>query len=694
MENQNKFFIDASSDEHLATIREDADRIKRAAIENEEEFSDYEDEERRAKKGKPKKHSKRIYSPFLRSLIAKYSPDHTCNEEADTTCLLQYVKDFIPQYGAKYTDLKLFKEQLIRIEKVVSHLVNTNYVRNYFTEYTGAFRAYLVPKGEKFYKPWLDLVSEHLHGEKKRVLVYLKQQDASRLAKLQDGFQENWADADHAVRELFRYAEEGKDKKYGAATILALELCVGSRKTAFLDPNVKFYTWDEWKTTHSSENRNELGLQEIGTNELSLELKDLSDNKFTSSVIVQVGILKDAKNKIQKHMAEEDRDDPRFIVKPCLIYTAEYLVTKIRAFREKYNITRETFTTRKKVGNSWGTRLFHPLLETYFKNSYEKAKSKGWQIGSHHMRRIYVMATIHFFKDSAEMASGKVLAQSVWMALVLGHMGSVATTISYSNCKLIFTPPHEVFQSPPLELIKQLAQQVFDMQETIDKLQKQANEAAKLQEQVDDLTQRVAASEATSHVTFVLKDKSVVTVEKNKKHNYKDEQDKLNTMQKSADLLTQHKVPVNVTNLGKMGFGRGLVTEFFKSKNQAQDEPLEEVKEQKQEQAQAQVSSNIPPPHQEEQIPEQKQAKRQKTQHKANKEPRTYSGKGYHKLRPNEKIISEKEGSTAEANHIRKVRDKKKYGEQVFEEGDCEGQIVKDVPLAPKVTRDLIECDD
>lgn len=66
------------------------------------------------------------------------------------------------------------------------------------------------------------------------------------------------------------------------------------------------------------------------------------------------------------------------------------------------------------------------------------------------------------------------------------------------------------------------------------------------------------------------------------------------------------------------------------------------MKEQKQEQPQAQVPPNVPPPHQEEQIPEQKQAKRQKTQHKANKEPRTYSGKGYHKLRPNEKIISEK----------------------------------------------------
>lgn len=91
------------------------------------------------------------------------------------------------------------------------------------------------------------------------------------------------------------------------------------------------------------------------------------------------------------------------------------------------------------------------------------------------------------------------------------------------------------------------------MQEQIDKLQKQANEAAKLQEQVDDLTQRVAASEATSHVTFTLRDKSVVTIEKNKKHNYKDEGDKLDTMQKSADLLTQHKVPVNVTNMRKMG---------------------------------------------------------------------------------------------------------------------------------------------
>jgi len=605
------------------------------------------DEEEEEIKKKPKRKPTRIYSKHLRDLITKHSPEHTCEKtEAETSCFLRYVTEHIPLFGNRYTDQKLFATQLEQLAQIIQHLIPTTaYVRGYFVDFTNAFRDFLIPKKVDFYKPYTDLIKEHLHAERGRVLAIIKHNDERRMVRLQNGFTEDWDELDHAARELFRRAEEGTTKQYGAASILALELCTGSRKGAFLDPNVQFYTWDEWKTTHRQHNKNEMGINDIGSEEIHLTLKGLSDDKFTSSIIVQVGILKDAKNKIQKHLPEEDRDDPRYLIKPCLVYPAEYLVQKIRDFRKKYSITKETFTTRKLTGNSWGTRLFHPLLAEFFKNSYNLAMHNGWNFGSHHMRRCYVMATIQFFKDSAEMLSGKVLAQSVWMALVLGHMGSVGTTISYSNLKLVVRPQHESFQTPPLELIKQLAKQVFDMQEQIDRL------TSRLQERP------VQESTSENQYGFVV-DGKVVLLDKHSPRQYIDG-DKVKTVQHYADLLHNNKIAITNDNLGKLGLGRKLVSDFMKRKKEGLHNSANEVKEQKQEQVQAQVSVDEPPPTEREDAPEQKQPKRQKrqqqTQQQTTATTKTHNTKGYHKLQPNEKVISEKPGSTAAANIHEKI---------------------------------------
>lgn len=669
-----KFQEEASEDNSLQTIREDVERIQREHWENEEPPSDSEgnsddeEEEHKGRKtGRRRKGAPRISSPFLRNLIEKYSPEYGCDEtEADTSCLLHYVESHIPFFGNKYTDEKLFAVQLEQLSKIIHHLfLRTSSMQNYFTMINNAFRDFYMPKGEKFFEPWKKLTEKILHVERQRVLKLLKERGETQTKKLQDGFVERWDTIDHHVREMFRRGEEGHTKSNGAATLLALELCVGGRKTSFLDPNVKFYTWQDWKENHRHDNDNQMGVNDIGTPELSLTLQDLSDDKFTSSVIVQVGILKDAAMKLQKHLPEDERDDPKFVVKPCLIYTAEYLVQKIKDFRRKFSINKETFISRKKSGNSWGTRLFHPLLDEYFHDSLQKAKRNGWRLGSHHMRRIYIMATINFFKDSAEAASGKVLAQNLWMALLLAHMGSIATSISYSNLKIIYSLPHESFQLPPLELIHQLAKQVFDLQKQVDLLKAVPPPQA----------------EPVEEIGFLTPDGKTVTFTKHAKRKYKNEQDKLDTVYKQAKKLHDNGLAVNKANLGRLGFGRELQDKFFQTEhNFASNSP-----EQKQEQSQAQPRFDNPPPAElDEKHNDQPKQKKQRTTHKPNTDKN-----GYHKLRENEKIVSFDPNSTEKANAERYRRDVKKYGvDKVLKHPEeCDGPPTEPILIDYKTTR-------
>ena len=671
-ENFFNFLAEAGEDKSLQGIREDVERIQREHWENEEGYSDSEgnsedeDERKGRKTVRRRKGAPRISSPFLRNLIETHSPDYACDEkEADTSCLLHFVEGHIPLFGNKWTDEKLFAVQLEQLAKIIHHLfIRTSSMQNYFTLINNAFRDFYVPKGEKFYAPWKKLAEKFLHVERQRVLALLKERGEKQTTKLQDGFVEKWDTIDHNVREMFRRGEEGHTKAHGAATLLALELCIGGRKTSFLDPNVKFYTWDDWKNNHRHDNDNQMGINDIGTPELSLTLQDLSDDKFTSSVIVQVGILKDAAMKLQKHLPEEERDDPKFVIKPCLIYTAEYLVQKIKDFRRKYNINKDTFISRKKSGNSWGTRLFRPLLDEYFHDSFQKANRHGWNLGSHHMRRCYIMATIHFFKDSAEAAAGKFLAQNLWMSLLLAHMGSIATSISYSNLKIIYSLPHESFQLPPLELIYQLAKQVADLQKQIDLLQAVP-----------------AKEEPAEEVGFLTPDGKTVTFAKHAKRKYKNEQDKLDTVYKQAKKLHDNGIAVNKANLGRLGFGRELQDKFFKTEhNFAADSP-----EQKQEQSQAQPPSNNPPMAElDEKHNDQPKQKKQRTTHKP-----TTDKHGYHKLQKNEKIVSFDPNSTEQANKERYRRDVKKFGvDKVLKHSEeCDNPPSEPVLIDYKTTR-------
>lgn len=688
-ENFFAFLTEASTDENLDKIRQDSEHKKNDDIENEVEPEDESDlEEERKGKRKPKKTP--IKSETLEHLIEKHSPRYKCTQ-ATTSCLLKYVTVHIPYFGDRYRDLKLFETQLEQLEKIIHHLIRTGYIRNYFVFFTNAFRDFLIPRGETWYKKWYDLVQKHLHTDKARVLVYLKNADDSRTAKLQDGYTEIWDNVEHSARALFRRGEEGNAKTFGASTLLALELCTGARKAAFLDPNVKFYTWEDWKN-HRHDNRNEMGINDIGSDTFSLTLQDLSNDKFTSSLIVQVGILKDAKNKLQKHLPEEDRDDPRFLIKPCLVYTADFLVEKIKSFRGKYEITKENFIDRRSAGAQWDTRLFHKLLDDYFHNSFEHAKRKGWTIGSHHMRRIYVMATLHFFKDSAEVAAGgKVLAQSVWMALVLGHMGSVNTTITYSNLKLVVNPPPKAMQLPPTELILQFAKQVADLQGQVDKIQRSQS----------SLEAAIAVMNASSDTTaaFVKPDGTAITLQKHTKRKYADEADKQNTVKRIARTLKENGLEVNAANIGKMGIGGKLRTQLLKilKNNGERDGGESPAHVEEQEQKQTHVEPAVAPPpaednseldHKHNEERPQRAPKRAQTQHEA-----AYGkNKQYAKLGAKQKVISHSSEASEGANierHRRDLKNTKLTGKVIEKPEDCNGRIIPSVQLGPKLVRDV-----
>ena len=689
------FLEDASQNTNLAKIREESTRVVAEEEENEIE----EDEKQSEKEGR-----RRIYSPTLEQLIKKHSDRYTCyKKEADTTCFFRFFKPHVPFFGAKYTDLELFESQLRALSEIIHHLVpKTSYLRNFFTKFTNAFNAFIVPRVELL-KPFQELVREILHGEPGKVLQYIRENKQRRSAKLADAYEENWDTVTTSVHKMFRYGEEGNGKTFGMATLLALECCTGARKGAYLDPHVEFYTWEEYKAQHRADNDG-LGPFDVGSNKASLTLQHLQDNKFTSSVLVQVGVLKDARMKLAKHLPEDERPEPRLLIKPCLLFPAQYLVDKIRAFRAKYEITKEKFTSRANSSNSWGSRLYDPLLLEYFRASYQKAERKGWIFGTHHMRRIYAMASFGICRDSVQRASGQIITQASWMALVLGHMGSEETTLSYSNIQIVFTPKSDLFQIPPLDLITQLARQVGDLQKQIDKLQRAQSSAEAATEIMNENSCNTAA--------FVKEDGKIITLQKHTKRKFTGEADRQNTVNKLALSLTANGLKVNAANLGKLGIGRKLQIAFLKSERNSDEELKAQVEEtqthvEEHEQKQVHVEPIATPPpaednneldnkHNDDQ-PQRPQRTTKRTQERIQTPHEEAYGKNkkYAKLNAKQKVISHSsslsEGANAE-RHRRDLKNPKFKGKVIQRPEDCKGTIIPSVQLGPKFARDV--CDE
>lgn len=670
-----EFLAKASEDSNLQRFREEANaKVAEKPIPEDSDEDAERSEEEEERQEDPRRPAQRHFSKTLKNMIREANADYACDEkESDISCFRRYVGANAKLFGNRFTNKELFATQLQQVTKIMTHLIpNTSYLRNELVKITRMFKEIWVPRGEdEKTGEWLLIVARHVRAPKSQVVAYLAQKERRLTEKLRDSYNVTFQDVDSSTRELFEYGDSGAEKKYGAATLLALGTCCGARKGEFLDPSIKFYTYGEWqRKKHLDAEKINLGTE---SDHLSI-VEDDTDLEFMSHLLVQVGVLKDAEQKSNKYQNDEDALVPnRVVTKPTLFYEAKYLVAKIKEFRRKYNINRETFTDRVKISNNWSSALFKPLLKRFYRASYTKSKQKNWSIGSHFGRKLYAVSSFGVYKDSVQAASNEIVREASWISMVLAHQGSLATSLSYANVQVNFNIKSDALEMPAKELLDEVYREVQFLRKQVEKLTKEKG---------------VVVTANKQEVGFVTQEGKVVTLERHIKRKFSNETDRKATFERFAAELTKHGLPVTNENLKKLGLGRSMQREFVGKRKKRDDEAPSDLADQKHEQPRADVPA-APPPTQPPNRPNDQQTTKNKRNTQNTEQKAQGHNEKYHTLKPNEKVIAP-EPRGENARKIAHSRDQDAYGaDNVIAEKDCTGAVTQPVELSKKKFRKL-----
>lgn len=671
-----KFLPKASEDRKVQIFREEAtakvaeDPLPEDSDDDaNEDDQEYEEEEPDEEDKDPRRPAQRHFSKTLKAMIKEANPRYACNDKtSDISCFRNYTAANAKYFGNSFKNKELFATQLQQVTKIMTHLIpSTSYLRNELVKITTMFKAIWVPRGEDPKTgPWLSIVAKLVRAPKAQVIAYLNAKERRLAEKLRDAYNVNFQDIDTATRELFAYGNSGSEKKYGAATLLALGTCCGARKGEFLDPHIKFYTYAEYK---QSSNKIPLGTE--------VEHVDIvnPDEELSSHLLVQVGVLKDADQKTNKYFADDGENlvPNRVVIKPTLFYDAQAIVDKIKAFRIKYNINKRSFTDRVRASNNWGSALFKPVLKQFYRASYTKSKQKHWSIGSHFGRKLYAVASFGVYKDSVQSASNEIVREASWISMVLAHQGSVGTSLSYANVQVNFNIKPVALEMPPKELMEEMYRELQFLRKQVDKLTKEKG---------------VVITTNKQEVGFITKDGQVVQLERHNKRNFIDDADRKATFERYAGELTKHGLSVTNENIKKLGLGRDIQREFVpKRKKRAQKSPRD-LAEQKDEEPSAHAPSAPPPTDAPHRANEQRAQQRKRHNQHAQQHAQAQPGK-YHTLQDNEKVIAP-QPKGEKAREVAHQRDKEAYGDdKVIQEEQCEGTVTEPVELSKKKWRKL-----
>src|SRR5690606_19095927 len=113
-------------------------------------------------------------------------------------------------------------------------------------------------------------------------------------------------------------------------------------------------------------------------------------------------------------------------------YVQPRLVVKSTALPRTNRLTQETFRARTRETNRFSTRV-GPVLRTYFPRSCAQAAAKGFTHGSHYLRKVYANESFEVYQERVRQLTGMYVDKTIWSSQVLGHEGSIVTTLSYAN---------------------------------------------------------------------------------------------------------------------------------------------------------------------------------------------------------------------------------------------------------------------
>ena len=348
------------------------------------------------------------------------------------------------------------------------------------------------------------------------------------------------------------------------ALLLSLILSAGSRKTAWLDPNVGFSSWSahKAKTTKQGLPVN-LAIGIHGDDEDDL-IGISSEEAFSEQVgfeylLVQTGVLKDAETSIDKYIdPEDDRHvSARLLIKPTIILTAKQVVDGCRVFRKWTGITKANFRGRKTEGNRFGTNDLGALIKFYFPRAYAKAKGNKWPMSSHYCRKLYATSAFHIYSGQIQRLSGKFVDKSVFTAAILGHGStSLATSLSYANVKVSFGFSKETLSTPP----------EHEMRLIRGELQFLRSEVAELKKLLSSTSAAAVATLETGEVGLVNQNGVVHTFTKHSRTKWTDDRHRDSIIMGYVEQLKAKKVKASFSNLEALGFGRGTYAAYRSGK--------------------------------------------------------------------------------------------------------------------------------
>ena len=671
-----KFQEVASEPKYLAIVAAEASGSKKSDnYDDEDDDAEVDNVEETIREKKSSgSDDKRKYSATMFALIKKYNGGYEC-ETSDLTCLMEFFEDNAKNF--EFEDKVLFKKQLQQLVNILHALIpSTSYLRGTLTRVTQAFKKIWVPKGEKEKSgPHMTIVHETVAAKMELTLLQNIEKDRILKYKLDNAYEVDYEDIQLQAHKLLKYGMSGKTKSHGTALLFFCELCCGARKGEFLDPHIEFFTYKDWVKKQGLEDASFL----LGSDGDDKEVK-VEDPHFLDYVMVQLGILKDKSQSSNKYLAKDKFQPNRKVTKPTIIFDSKTVVDTIYYFRKTFDINLETFVSRVKSTNNWSYRLTHPILKKFFPALDTWSNIHHFTQGTHLMRKIYANISYKVYGDQVSRMTNSKLTLNSWISLVLSHQGSYMTSLSYSNVIVKDNYKAYVFDIPPLERIFNLVKQVEFLQATVDKLLKNSDK--------QDVALGIIKAWNVREHKFTNTDGDEVVLPKRKrtirstKKLSIEEKDALLLLQKKeledgVKMLGSYNIEITNQNLRDLGFGGAIVGKYFV------DHPI------------AKKPAVIPRP----KVPRKKividepdfkdldglDGKHVDT-------PPPKKQKTGFKLKPNQKIIAPQPTSkAAKAEALR--RDVIRFGEGLVlqKPEDCEGTIIPNVTLGPKLIRDICE---
>jgi len=547
----------------------DADVI----AEGEDEPDVSEEDEPEQKQIKKKKPQRRVSTSLLK-MIKEYAPANI-DCKTDSNCLYVFMIKAIPYIDKRYGNLKdhqnEYEECLSMLAKIIEHMYdsNTQSMRGTYVRYTGIFKKFYINnyKDEnEVTGPHVDIVRRILRAERSRVLDQLAINEANLNKRLLDKYEEKYDDFVTTLRNWYEYGMHYDNSKAKAQLLLACVGSTGSRKIEIIDPHITFETYRGYMARMEAEHKPipsmRLGAQDMNSKEDDSSIpvdRKLYEKEFGFAyTILQRGVAKDKDSAINKYLGPDDERlvPSRSVIKPCLALTAEQVVTAVERFRKLQGVTKENFESRVKEGNKINTREVGPEMKKKFERAFAQSTKHGWKWGTHYLRKCYACASFEVYESKIKEVSNRWVDKSVYLASVLGHMGSAKTSLSYSNIKIIISYPASVFDIPSAELLRNLVAEVKSLRKLItDSMTETKKEVAKI---------AVEMPPKSDMVTFTNKENTIIHLDRRTKKAYSGEADKVQEVQKSIELLVEHKINPSINNIMQLGFGRPTVSKTIK----------------------------------------------------------------------------------------------------------------------------------